>query len=41
MARYLFEEVAPQILGDMGLTLSKVAVWESEQSFAEATSGSR
>ena len=40
MARYLLEEVAPQILGDMGLTLSKVAVWESEQSFAEATSGS-
>ena len=37
MARYLLEEVCPQILDGTGARASKVVIWETEDSFAEVS----
>ena len=37
MARYLVEQVAPELLSGTGTTASKVVVWETDQAFAAAT----
>lgn len=36
MARYLLEEVSPKLLDPLGVSASKVVIWETEESFAEA-----
>lgn len=36
MARYLLEEVAPQLMQDLPVIVSKVIIWETEDSYAEA-----
>ena len=37
MARYLLEEVSPKLLDPLGVSASKVVIWETEESFAEAS----
>jgi 6-pyruvoyltetrahydropterin/6-carboxytetrahydropterin synthase len=37
MAVYLLHEVCPQLLAGTGVTAAKVVLWESEESFAEAS----
>jgi 6-pyruvoyltetrahydropterin/6-carboxytetrahydropterin synthase len=37
MARYLLEVVAPAVLGDLGVTARRVAVWETDEACAVAT----
>mgnify|MGYP001172893556 CR=1 FL=1 len=37
MATYLLSEVCPQLLADTGVTASKVVIWETDESFAEAS----
>jgi 6-pyruvoyltetrahydropterin/6-carboxytetrahydropterin synthase len=37
MARYLLEEVCPQLLAGAGVTATKVVIWETDESFAEAS----
>lgn len=37
MARYLLEEVCPNILEGTGARASKVIIWESDESFAEVS----
>lgn len=37
MAKYLLEEVCPEILQDTGATAYKIRVWESEETYAEVT----
>ncbi|MCE3017354.1 MAG: 6-pyruvoyl trahydropterin synthase family protein [Pirellula sp.] len=36
MARYLLEEVCPKILEDTGATATRVRIWETDESYAEA-----
>jgi 6-pyruvoyltetrahydropterin/6-carboxytetrahydropterin synthase len=36
MATYLLREVCPQLLSGTGVTATKVVVWETDESFAEA-----
>lgn len=40
MATYLLSEVCPQLLVDTGVTATKVVIWETDESFAEASLGS-
>ena len=37
MATYLLKEVCPKLLDGKGVTATKVVLWESEESFAEAS----
>ena len=37
MATYLLETVAPELLADTEVTATKVVIWETENSFAEAS----
>jgi 6-pyruvoyltetrahydropterin/6-carboxytetrahydropterin synthase len=37
MATYLLREVCPKLLAGTGVTATKVVLWESEESFAEAS----
>jgi len=37
MARYLLDVVAPKLLSDTEVTATKVVIWETEDSFAEAS----
>jgi 6-pyruvoyltetrahydropterin/6-carboxytetrahydropterin synthase len=37
MARYLLEEVGPDLFADTGVTLTKVVIWETEESCSEAS----
>ena len=37
IATYLLMEVCPQLLADTGVTASKVVIWETDESFAEAS----
>jgi 6-pyruvoyltetrahydropterin/6-carboxytetrahydropterin synthase len=37
MAVYLLEEVCPPLLAGSGVTATKVVIWETDESFAEAT----
>lgn len=37
MAKYLLEEVCPKILADFGGHATKVRIWETDESFAEAS----
>ena len=37
MATYLLREVCPKLLAGKGVTATKVVLWESEESFAEAS----
>jgi 6-pyruvoyltetrahydropterin/6-carboxytetrahydropterin synthase len=37
MAIYLLREVCPKLLAGKGVTATKVVLWESDESFAEAT----
>ena len=37
MATYLLSEVCPQLLADTGVTATKVVIWETDESFAEAS----
>lgn len=37
MAMYLLNEVCPQLLTGTGVTASKVVIWETDESFAEAS----
>ena len=37
MATYLLREVCPKLLADKGVTATKVVIWESDESFAEAS----
>jgi 6-pyruvoyltetrahydropterin/6-carboxytetrahydropterin synthase len=37
MASYLLKEICPVLLADTGVTATKVVLWESEESFAEAS----
>lgn len=37
MARYLLDEVGPELLGGTNVQLTKVVIWETDDSFAEAT----
>jgi 6-pyruvoyltetrahydropterin/6-carboxytetrahydropterin synthase len=39
MARYLLDEVCPQLLAGTNVRATKVVVWESDESFAEAGCG--
>ncbi len=39
MARYLLEEVCPQLLADTQVTATKVVIWETDESYAEASLG--
>ena len=36
MATYLLSEVCPRLLAGMGVTATKVVVWETDESFAES-----
>ncbi len=36
MARHLLLEICPQLLGETGVKATKVVIWETEDSFAEA-----
>ena len=37
MATYLLTEVCPQLLAGTGVTATKVVIWETDESFAEAS----
>lgn len=37
MAKYLIEQVCPKVLKGTGARVSKIVLWETEDSFAEAT----
>jgi 6-pyruvoyltetrahydropterin/6-carboxytetrahydropterin synthase len=37
MAKYLLEEVCPQLLADSGAVATRVRIWETDESFAEAS----
>ena len=37
MATYLLREVCPKLLAGKGVTATKVVIWESDESFAEAS----
>jgi 6-pyruvoyltetrahydropterin/6-carboxytetrahydropterin synthase len=37
MALYLLHEVCPNLLSDTGVTATKVVIWETDESFAEAS----
>ncbi|MBL4883796.1 MAG: 6-carboxytetrahydropterin synthase [Planctomycetaceae bacterium] len=37
MARYLLEEVSPDLLADHSVQASRIVIWETEDSFAEAS----
>ena len=37
MATYLLTEVCPRLLADTGVTATKVVIWETDESFAEAS----
>lgn len=37
MARYLLEEVCPKLLDDTSVTATKVVIWETDESCAEAS----
>lgn len=37
MARYLLEVAAPELLADTSVSASKVVIWETDESFAEAS----
>lgn len=37
MAKYLLEEMCPRVLEGSGATACRVRIWETEESFAEAT----
>lgn len=37
IARYLLEEVSPDLLADQSVKASRVVIWETEDSFAEAS----
>jgi 6-pyruvoyltetrahydropterin/6-carboxytetrahydropterin synthase len=37
MARHLLEDVCPQLLQDADVTATKVVIWETDDSFAEAS----
>jgi 6-pyruvoyltetrahydropterin/6-carboxytetrahydropterin synthase len=37
MATYLLHEVCPVLLNDTGVTATKVVIWETDESFAEAS----
>src|SRR3954467_12604630 len=37
MATYLLREVCPKLLAGTGVTATKVVIWESDESFAEAS----
>jgi 6-pyruvoyltetrahydropterin/6-carboxytetrahydropterin synthase len=37
MATYLLREVCPKLLSGKGVTATKVVIWESDESFAEAS----
>lgn len=37
MATYLLHEVCPQLLAGTGVTATKVVIWETDESFAEAS----
>ncbi len=37
MAVYLLETVCPKLLAETGVTATKVVIWETDQSFAEAS----
>jgi 6-pyruvoyltetrahydropterin/6-carboxytetrahydropterin synthase len=37
MARHLLEDVCPQLLHDADVTATKVVIWETDDSFAEAS----
>jgi 6-pyruvoyltetrahydropterin/6-carboxytetrahydropterin synthase len=37
MATYLLMEVCPRLLADTGVTATKVVIWETDESFAEAS----
>lgn len=37
MAKYLIEQVCPQVLQGTGVVVRKIILWETEDSFAEAT----
>jgi 6-pyruvoyltetrahydropterin/6-carboxytetrahydropterin synthase len=39
MASYLLNDVCPKLLAGKGVAATKVVLWESEESFAEATLG--
>jgi 6-pyruvoyltetrahydropterin/6-carboxytetrahydropterin synthase len=39
MATYLLREVCPKLLSGKGVTATKVVIWESDESFAEASLG--
>ena len=36
MARYLLEEVAPELFRDMKVTVTKVVIWETDEACSEA-----
>jgi 6-pyruvoyltetrahydropterin/6-carboxytetrahydropterin synthase len=40
MARYLLEDVGPDLFEGSGVTLTKVVIWETEESCSEASLGS-
>ena len=40
MATYLLSEVCPHLLAETGVTATKVVIWETDESFAEASIGS-
>jgi 6-pyruvoyltetrahydropterin/6-carboxytetrahydropterin synthase len=37
MATYLLKEICPKLLAGKGVTATKVVIWESDESFAEAS----
>jgi 6-pyruvoyltetrahydropterin/6-carboxytetrahydropterin synthase len=37
MAQYLLQEVCPHLLAETGVTATKVVIWETDESFAEAS----
>jgi 6-pyruvoyltetrahydropterin/6-carboxytetrahydropterin synthase len=39
MARYLMEEVCPGLLAHTGATATRVRIWETDESYAEAALG--
>ncbi|XZE35959.1 6-pyruvoyl trahydropterin synthase family protein [Pirellulaceae bacterium SH501] len=41
MARYLLEEVCPKLLSDVGAVATRVRIWETDESYAEAAIDSR
>ena len=36
MARYLLEQICPELLADEAVKTTKVVIWETKDSFAEA-----